>query len=66
MTEEVVIAGFGGQGVLSMGLILSYSGMMEDKEISKIVEDRLSKPYNTISHEDMLKSLNIDANELKE
>ena len=34
MTEEVVIAGFGGQGVLSMGLILSYSGMMEDKEIS--------------------------------
>jgi len=34
MTEEVVIAGFGGQGVLSMGLILSYSGMMEGKEIS--------------------------------
>ena len=34
MTEEVLIAGFGGQGVLSMGLILSYSGMMEKKEIS--------------------------------
>ena len=39
---------------------------MEDEEISKIVEDRLSKPYNTISHEDMLKSLSIDTNELKE
>jgi 2-oxoglutarate ferredoxin oxidoreductase subunit gamma len=34
MTEEIVIAGFGGQGVLSMGLILSYSGMMENKEVS--------------------------------
>lgn len=34
MTEEVVIAGFGGQGVLSMGMILCYSGMMENKEVS--------------------------------
>lgn len=34
MTEEVVIAGFGGQGVLSMGMILCYSGIMEDKEVS--------------------------------
>jgi len=33
MLEEVVIAGFGGQGVLTMGLIVSYAGMMENKEI---------------------------------
>lgn len=34
MTTEIVIAGFGGQGVLSMGKILAYSGLMEDKEVS--------------------------------
>jgi len=34
MTEELIIAGFGGQGVLSMGMILCYSGMMEKKEVS--------------------------------
>ena len=34
MTEEIIIAGFGGQGVLSMGMILCYAGMMEDKEVS--------------------------------
>jgi 2-oxoglutarate ferredoxin oxidoreductase subunit gamma len=34
MTEEIIIAGFGGQGVLSMGKIMAYSGMMEDMEVS--------------------------------
>jgi len=34
MTEEILIAGFGGQGVLSMGKILAYSGMMQDMEVS--------------------------------
>lgn len=34
MKEEIVIAGFGGQGVLSMGKILAYSGLMEDKEVT--------------------------------
>jgi len=34
MNEEIIIAGFGGQGVLSMGKILAYSGIMEDKEVS--------------------------------
>lgn len=33
MTEEAIFAGFGGQGVLSMGLMLSYAGMMENKEV---------------------------------
>ena len=34
MTEEIIIAGFGGQGVLSMGKILAYAGIMQDKEVS--------------------------------
>ena len=34
MTEEIIIAGFGGQGVLSMGKILAYSGIMQDEEVS--------------------------------
>ena len=34
MTEEIIIAGFGGQGVLSMGKILAYSGLMDDKEVT--------------------------------
>ena len=34
MKTEVIISGFGGQGVLSMGKILAYSGLMEDKEIT--------------------------------
>jgi len=34
MTEEIIIAGFGGQGVLSMGKILAYSGIMEGEEVS--------------------------------
>ncbi|MDP4209073.1 MAG: 2-oxoacid:acceptor oxidoreductase family protein [Bacteroidota bacterium] len=33
MTEEIIIAGFGGQGVLSMGKILAYSGIMQDMEV---------------------------------
>ena len=27
-------SGFGGQGVLSMGKILAYSGLMENKEVT--------------------------------
>ncbi len=34
MKEEIIIAGFGGQGVLSMGKILAYSGLMEDKNVT--------------------------------
>ena len=33
-TEEIIIAGFGGQGVLSMGQIIAYSAMKENKEVS--------------------------------
>ena len=32
MKTEIIISGFGGQGVLSMGKILAYSGLMENKE----------------------------------
>jgi 2-oxoglutarate ferredoxin oxidoreductase subunit gamma len=34
MKEELIIAGFGGQGVLSMGKILAYGGIMQDQEVS--------------------------------
>lgn len=34
MKHEIIIAGFGGQGVLSMGKILAYSGLMEGKEVT--------------------------------
>lgn len=34
MKVEIVIAGFGGQGVLSMGKILAYAGLMEDLEVT--------------------------------
>ena len=33
-TQEIIIAGFGGQGVLSMGQLIAYSAMKEGKEVS--------------------------------
>jgi 2-oxoglutarate ferredoxin oxidoreductase subunit gamma len=32
--HEIIIAGFGGQGVLSMGQIIAYAAMKENKEVS--------------------------------
>ena len=32
--HEIIVAGFGGQGVLSAGRLLAYAGMLEDKEVS--------------------------------
>ena len=34
MKKEIIISGFGGQGVLSMGKILAYAGLMEGKEVT--------------------------------
>ncbi|MBR5466746.1 MAG: 2-oxoacid:acceptor oxidoreductase family protein [Bacteroidaceae bacterium] len=34
MKEEIIISGFGGQGILSMGKILAYAGIMEGKEVT--------------------------------
>lgn len=34
MTEEIIIAGFGGQGVLSMGKIMCYSGIVQGQEVT--------------------------------
>ena len=34
MEHEIIFAGFGGQGVLSMGQIIAYSAMIENKEVS--------------------------------
>jgi 2-oxoglutarate ferredoxin oxidoreductase subunit gamma len=33
-SHEIIIAGFGGQGVLSMGQIIAYAAMKENKEVS--------------------------------
>ena len=34
MTTQIMIAGFGGQGVLFAGKFLAYKGMVQDKQIS--------------------------------
>jgi 2-oxoglutarate ferredoxin oxidoreductase subunit gamma len=34
MTQEIIIAGFGGQGVVSSGIILSYAGLIENKHVT--------------------------------
>jgi 2-oxoglutarate ferredoxin oxidoreductase subunit gamma len=34
MLEEIIIAGFGGQGVMSMGQLIAYAGMIEGKGVS--------------------------------
>jgi 2-oxoglutarate ferredoxin oxidoreductase subunit gamma len=34
MLEEVIIAGFGGQGVMLMGRLLAYAGMLEGKNVA--------------------------------
>ncbi len=34
MTTQILIAGFGGQGVLFAGKFLAYKGMLEDKQVS--------------------------------
>jgi len=34
MEERIVIAGFGGQGIMAIGQLLTYAGMMENKNVS--------------------------------
>ncbi|MBP1925554.1 2-oxoglutarate ferredoxin oxidoreductase subunit gamma [Sedimentibacter acidaminivorans] len=34
MDEKVIMAGFGGQGIMAMGKLLAYAGMLENKEVS--------------------------------
>ncbi|MCG8515184.1 MAG: 2-oxoacid:acceptor oxidoreductase family protein [Halanaerobiales bacterium] len=34
MKEEIIMAGFGGQGVMSLGRLLTYAGMKEGDEVS--------------------------------
>lgn len=33
-TERIIFAGFGGQGVMSMGQMLAYAGMIENKNVT--------------------------------
>jgi len=32
--QQIIMAGFGGQGILSAGRILAYAGMLENKNVS--------------------------------
>ena len=32
--QEIIIAGFGGQGILSAGRLMAYAGMLENKNVS--------------------------------
>ena len=34
MQRRILCAGFGGQGVLAMGQMITYAGMVEGKEVS--------------------------------
>lgn len=34
LNEKVIMAGFGGQGIMSMGQLLTYAGMLEGKQVS--------------------------------
>ncbi len=34
MTKEIIISGFGGQGVVSSGIILAHAGMIEDRHVT--------------------------------
>jgi 2-oxoglutarate ferredoxin oxidoreductase subunit gamma len=34
MTNEIIISGFGGQGVVSSGIILGYAGLLENKHVT--------------------------------
>ena len=34
MNKQILIAGFGGQGILFSGKFLAYAGLISDKEVS--------------------------------
>ncbi|MCK8059489.1 MULTISPECIES: 2-oxoacid:acceptor oxidoreductase family protein [unclassified Fusibacter] len=34
LNEKVIMSGFGGQGIMSMGQLLTYAGMIEGKQVS--------------------------------
>jgi 2-oxoglutarate ferredoxin oxidoreductase subunit gamma len=34
MTSEIIISGFGGQGIVSSGIILGYAGLIENKHVT--------------------------------
>jgi len=34
MDEKIIVAGFGGQGVMAIGKLVAYAGMLENKQVS--------------------------------
>jgi len=54
MTEEIIIAGFGGQGVLSMGQTLGYAAMVEKKNVTWMPSYDLNARRNSELHNDSI------------
>lgn len=42
MMEKILLAGFGGQGVMFIGKIITYAGMLDGREVCWIPSDRKS------------------------
>jgi 2-oxoglutarate ferredoxin oxidoreductase subunit gamma len=36
MTHEIIMSGFGGQGIMLMGQLITYAGMLDNKQVSWI------------------------------
>jgi 2-oxoacid:acceptor oxidoreductase, gamma subunit, pyruvate/2-ketoisovalerate family len=36
MTHEIIMSGFGGQGIMLMGQLMTYAGMIQEKQVSWI------------------------------
>jgi len=34
MEEKIIVAGFGGQGIMAIGKLIAYAGMLESKQVS--------------------------------
>jgi 2-oxoglutarate ferredoxin oxidoreductase subunit gamma len=34
MTREIILSGFGGQGIVSSGIIIAYAGLLENKHVT--------------------------------
>ena len=55
-TRQILIAGFGGQGILFAGKFLAYKGLMEDKQVS-ISDEPVGSPI--VSTPDLLVAMTL-------
>ena len=45
-TTQILLAGFGGQGVLFAGKFLAYKGLVQDKQVSLLCRGRRNRPVS--------------------